>query len=240
MTIPRIFIGYDHVEAVAFHTLCHSIWRHSSGPVSIVPIMLSSLPEMTRDRDPMQSNEFAFSRWLVPYLCGYEGHAVFMDCDMLVTDDIYKLWAHKDNMPGAVSVVKHNHVPKEKVKFLGQAQLIYDKKNWSSVMLFDNSKCEALSVNYVNTAHGLDLHQFKWTDDPIGELPLRWNFLVDYYYDLPINEISNLHFTIGGPYFRQYAKCSYADVWWEEYKSMTHCEQPTLMQHYSETSVKIK
>ncbi|NBR29730.1 MAG: aminotransferase class V-fold PLP-dependent enzyme, partial [Betaproteobacteria bacterium] len=36
------------------------------------------------------------------------------------------------------------------------------------------------SADYVNTASGLELHQFKWLGDDslIGELPHRWNHLV--------------------------------------------------------------
>jgi len=242
--IPRIFIGYDPVEAKAFHTMCHSIWSRASGPVSIIPIMLSSLPEMTRERDPMQSNDFSFSRWLVPYLCDYVGHAIFMDCDMLVVDDIYNLWNERFNMfetLSAVSVVKHDHVPKETTKYLGQTQSVYEKKNWSSVMLIDCAACTALTPEYVNTASGLELHQFKWLgdDERIGELPARWNHLVGYDKSVPVSDLSNIHFTIGGPYFKDYASCSYASLWWDEYKKMTYCAQPSTPQHQSEVSIKL-
>jgi len=76
-------------------------------------------------------------------------------------------------------VVKHVHVPKETVKFLGEPQSKYEKKNWSSVMLFNNARCRALSAEYVNAATGLELHQFKWLGDDslIGELPPRWKDL---------------------------------------------------------------
>jgi len=241
----RIFIGYDQVEAAAFHTLCHSIWRRASRPVSITPIKLNMLRDYhNRDRDPMQSNEFAFTRWLVPFLCNYEGRAIFMDCDMLVLDDIAKLWNHFDPQY-AVQVVKHNHVPEESHKYLGMPQSKYEKKNWSSVMLFNNAKCRALTPDYVNTAHGLDLHQFKWLegDELVGDIPMRWNFLVDYYKKIPVEALGNIHYTIGGPYFKDYANCDYAGEWWSEYKNMTHVEQAAGIlaeQHYSETPIKIK
>lgn len=237
----RVFIGYDKVEAVAFHTLCHSIWSRSSEPVEIIPIMLSSLKTlMWRDRDPKQSNDFAFSRWLVPYLCQYEGKAIFMDCDMLVVDDIAKLWERADDRY-AVQVVKHDHRPYEKVKFLGQKQTQYEKKNWSSVMIFNNARCKKLTPLYINTAPGLDLHQFKWleSDELIGELPLRWNYLVGYYHYIDIKYCSNLHFTIGGPYFDEYKNCDYADIWREEHRKMVNSAEPVLL-NYSEASQKIR
>ena len=63
-----------------------------------------------------------------------------MDCDMLVLDDIAKLWELRDERY-AVQVVKHDHVPKEDVKFLGEMQTKYEKKNWSSVMLINCARC---------------------------------------------------------------------------------------------------
>ena len=73
----RIFIGFDPREAVAYHVLAHSILRRSSQPVSITPLCLSSLGSvLARPRNPLQSTDFSFSRFLTPYLSGYEGHSV--------------------------------------------------------------------------------------------------------------------------------------------------------------------
>jgi hypothetical protein len=220
----RIFIGYDPREAVAFNVLAHSIQTRASEPVTIAPLMLSQLGKlMWRARHDLQSTDFSFSRFLVPHLCDYQGWALFMDCDMLVRDDIARLWALRDDSY-AVMCVKHDHVPNESTKFLGQAQTRYEKKNWSSVMLFNTAKCRALTADYVNTASGLDLHRFHWlgNDDLIGEIPHRWNHLVDYDPPAPAAEISNLHFTTGGPYFPQYAKCGYADLWFAERDRMLY------------------
>jgi len=220
--VIRIFIGYDPREAIAFNVLSHSIQVRSSQPVAITPITLSQLKtQMWRKRGNLQTTEFSFSRFLTPYLCKYEGWAIFMDCDMLVLDDIAKLWNLQDKN-FAVQCVKHNHIPKEKTKFLNQPQTAYEKKNWSSVMLLNCGKCKALTPEYVNTASGLELHCFRWlsNENLIGELPPRWNHLVDYDPELSINDISNLHYTSGGPYFEEYRDCGYSDVWMEERKKM--------------------
>ena len=113
-------------------------------------------------------------------------------------------------------VVKHEHFPRETQKFLGMPQSRYEKKNWSSVMLFNNARCEALTPDYVNTASGLDLHQFKWlgSDDDIGALPRHWNHLVGY--DAPAADAALVHYTLGGPYFEEYASCEYGDEWRQE------------------------
>jgi len=214
----NIFIGYDPREAVAYNVLCHSIQARASEPVSITPLMLSQLDGlMWRERHNLQSTDFSFSRFLVPHLCGYKGWALFMDCDMLVLDDMATLWKLKDE-DYAVQCVKHDHRPVEDTKFLDQPQTQYEKNNWSSVMLFNTAKCQALTPEYVNTASGLELHRFHWLGDDglIGNIPARWNHLVDYDPEKPVGELSNLHFTAGGPYFDKYKDCGYADLWYEE------------------------
>jgi hypothetical protein len=209
----RVFIGYDSAERVAASVLAHSINVRASVPVATAPVMLSQLGGLfERPRNSLQSTEFSFSRFLVPYLAGFEGWAVFMDCDMLMRADIAELWKLRDERY-AVQVVKHMHVPKEDVKFLGHTQTKYEKKNWSSVMLVNCAKCRALTPEYVNAASGLELHQFKWLGDDalIGALPGRWNHLVGY--DAPDAGAALAHFTIGGPWFPEFAQCEFADEW---------------------------
>ncbi len=231
--VVRMFIGYDQIESGAYYTYEHSIHSRSSMPVSITPLRLSQLKSMfNRSWDAKQTNEFSFSRWLVPYLCGYQGWAIFTDCDMLCRDDIAELWALRDKQY-SVMCIKHSHKPKESVKYLGLPQSSYEKKNWSSVMLFNCSKCTELTRDYVNTATGLQLHQFKWLegDHLIGELPHEWNHLVGYDEINPEAKIA--HFTTGGPYFRGYENVEFADEWFEESDKMNYCKEnthkPTLL-----------
>lgn len=221
----NVCIGFDPRETAAFYVLAHSIYTRASRPVSIAPLMLSELGGvLTRERHPLQSTDFSFSRFLTPHLADYSGWSIFMDCDMLVLDDIAKLYDLRDERY-AVMVVKHQHVPKEDRKFLDQPQTAYQKKNWSSVMLFNNAKCTALTVDYVNRASGLDLHQFKWlgNDELIGEIPSRWNHLVGY--DVPRRDASLVHYTLGGPYFDEYLDCEYAEEWRSERQSMLRADQ---------------
>ena len=126
MSIPQVFIGYDSNETIALHVLSHSIWSRASKPVSITPLMLDQLP-LTRPWEPLQSTEFTYSRFMVPYFMGYQGKALFLDCDMIVTDDICELFDMK--LDRAVSVVKHNYTPNPENKFLNQIQSNYPKKN---------------------------------------------------------------------------------------------------------------
>ena len=221
-----VFIGFDSREAVAFNVLQFSIQARSSEPVAITELNLAQLRKLlTRERHPLQSTDFSFSRFLTPYLSDYRGWSIFMDCDMLVLDDIARLYALRDERY-AVMVVKHQHVPKETTKFLHQPQSKYEKKNWSSVMLFNNARCRSLNLDYVNRASGLELHQFKWlgSDDLIGSLPARWNHLVGY--DAPRADAALVHFTLGGPYFDAYRDCEYSREWFEERERMLFAERP--------------
>lgn len=221
----RIYIGFDSKEVVAYHVLCQSILEKSSMPVSITPVALRHLEGVfARTRNPLQSTEFSFSRFLVPYLSGFQGWSLFIDCDTLIRTDIAELWALRDERFAAMCV-KHDYVPKSETKFLGQVQARYTKKNWSSVLLFNNAKCRRLDPYYVNTATGLDLHQFKWleSDDLIGELPAAWNWLVNEYPYLPDARL--VHFTTGGPYFDERRNDDYADEWFATRDRLLHVRQ---------------
>lgn len=211
-----IFIGYDSKVKIAYHVLAESILRNSSTPVTISPINLSNLKNIyTRKQDPLASTEFSFSRFLVPHLMNYNGWAIFMDSDMVMLSDITELWNLR-NEDYAIQVCKHDYTPKSKHKFLGNNQTIFAKKNWSSLMLMNCSKCKTLTTEYVNTKSGLELHQFKWLDENlIGSIPLEWNWLVgEYPYK---KDVYNVHFTEGGPYFKDYKNTEYANEWFNIY-----------------------
>ncbi len=214
MTQPlNIFIGFDSNEIAAYHVLCQSILEKCSVPLRFTPINVANLHGLyTRPRNSISSTEFSFSRFLTPYLSGYEGWSLFMDCDMIARADFAELFALADDRYAAM-VCKHDYTPRADIKFSGHVQTKYEKKNWSSVVLFNNARCRALTPDFVNTATGLELHQFKWlaSDDEIGGLPLEWNWLVGEYDYNPAAKVA--HFTLGGPYFPAYADVEYGDEW---------------------------
>ena len=211
----NIFIGYDSKERVAYNVLSHSIIQNSTKPVAITPIALNNLKDdFVRERNALSSTEFSFSRFMIPHLMNYQGWALFMDCDMLMFEDVAELWRMRDDSK-AIQVCKHDYTPKEKTKFLGQTQTVYPKKNWSSFMLMNCKKCLSLTPDYVNRASGLELHQFKWleSEELIGDLPLEWNWLVgEYEYK---EDVKNVHYTKGGPWFEEYARCDYSQDWFK-------------------------
>lgn len=220
----KVFIGYDEHEVAAFYTLADSIVRHASGPVAICPLYKPALQKAriySRERQPNESTDFSFTRFLVPYLCNYGHWAIFLDCDMLVQGDIYDLLkiAKADSQLRAVWVVKHDYVPRTKTKFLNQSQSVYPRKNWSSVMVFRNKFCTMLTPAYVNTASGAELQQFQWLkDEDIGELPKTWGWLVGEYESNPSAKL--LHWTIGGPWFREYQFADQAQLWFKAHERL--------------------
>lgn len=215
----RIFIGYDSREPIAYHVLSHSIMTRASCQVSIAPLIQEQLRDRKlywRERKANESTEFSITRFLVPYLCDYQGWALFMDCDMLCLTDMKRLLGYAaESEDKAVLVCKHDYEPKTTEKFLGHVQESYPCKNWSSFMLLNCARCKALTPETVNTATGLELHRFYWSNaDRIGELPLEWNWLVgEYGYH---SDAKVVHYTLGGPWFPEYARCDYSGHWFRE------------------------
>ena len=219
---PRLFVGYDPDEALAYSVFAFSVLRRASLPIVTLPLALSQLSPriFRRERDPLQSTDFAFTRFLVPYLCSYQGWAMYADCDMLARADLAELWALRDDRY-AVMVVKHDEAHAEGAKFLGRRQTSYPRKNWSSVMLFNCQRCRALTPTYVETAAGLDLQRFHWLPgdgEDIGALPAAWNHLVGVHAQDKAAKI--VHFTLGMPFFTGYAECEFAGEWRAERDAM--------------------
>jgi len=229
-----VCIGYDPHEIIAYHVLAHSIMARASKPVRIMPIMLSQLKGIhDRPRNPEQSTDFTYTRFLTPWLSDYEGTSIFLDADMLCLTDIYELHelASKD-LYKDVLVVKHDYTPNPANKFLNQKQTTYPMKNWSSVMVFNGHRMgnRNLTPEYVNTASAMELHQFKWTsEDNIGELPAEWNHLVGEYAPNPAAKI--VHYTRGGPYFKGHENCEYSEHWFKEFEEMCHCETYSMFRN---------
>jgi lipopolysaccharide biosynthesis glycosyltransferase len=218
-----VHIGFDPREAVAFHACSQSIIQNSSLPVSITPVYLPQLKNYVESHTD-GSNQFIYSRFLVPWMCGFNGWAIFLDGDMVVKGDIADLYAERDPYK-AVQVVKHDYKTKHPVKYLGNRNDDYPCKNWSSVMLINcnHFAWRQLTPEFVGKATGEFLHRFQFIqDDRIGELPKRWNWLVEEYEHN--DDAKLLHYTIGIPSFSEYVKCDHSEDWWSAYRNMTYCE----------------
>ena len=209
----RVFVGYDPREIVACNVFQHSVLEHASEPVAFVPLATGTIANVYNESHTDGSNNFIYSRFLVPYLCDFMGWAIFVDGDMLCRDDIAKLWDMRDPNK-AVQVVKHEYKTKHPVKYLGAKNEDYPRKNWSSVILWNcgHPANLALTTTKVATSPGSFLHRFAWLEDKdIGELPAEWNWLVTEYPKLETAAL--VHYTLGAPCFGAYHYCDYADEW---------------------------
>jgi lipopolysaccharide biosynthesis glycosyltransferase len=222
-----IFIGYDPREAAAYHTCVNSIIRQSSMPVSITPLALNNL-NLYKEKHSDGSNHFIYSRFLVPHLMNYRGWAIFIDGDMILRDDIAKLWNLRDSSK-AVMVVKHNYKTRMSTKYMGAKNEDYPRKNWSSVILWNcgHWSNDQVTPQFVQESTGAQLHRFTWIDDHlIGELPIEWNWLPD---EFGKNDDAKLlHYTLGAPCFNDFATTPMADEWHRERIYANHCQQHDL------------
>lgn len=219
--ILKIFVGYDKKESVAYHNFCESVIEKSTIPVEFVPLALNTLSSYTEQHKD-GSNEFIYSRFLVPYLCNFEGYALYVDSDILCRIDIAEILNEIKNMKEAVKVVQHKYKTKYPIKYLGNKNDDYPKKNWSSVMLFNcnHDDCILLTPEYIQKHDGKHLHRFAWTKN-VGRLPKVWNWLaLEYKYN---KKAKLVHFTIGTPCFKDYYNTDYSVDW---YRTFSHTINP--------------
>lgn len=189
-----------------------------------MPLALNLLPGY-RETHEDGSNQFIYSRFLVPWLQGFQGWAIYLDGDMVVQADIAELWALRDAYKD-VMVVKHDYQTRMAEKYLGSPNQNYPRKNWSSVILWNcaNFPTKRLTPEFVSQATGQYLHRFQWLEDHrIGALPPEWNWLPDEYG--ANHEAKLLHWTLGAPCFKEFVDTAQADQWHREHSLANHCDQ---------------
>lgn len=213
-----VFAGYDYRESVGYHTFCQSVIDNASEPVSITPMSLNLLKKAYGGGQRDGTNEFIYSRFLIPYLMGYDGFAIFMDgADMLCLGDIAELWAMRDPFK-AVQLVQHDYKTKHPRKYVGSeieaGNDDYPRKNWSSVMLINCGHHEwgHVTPEWVEETTGACLHRFQFMRDRyVGNLPVEWNWLADEYG--PNDRAKLLHWTAGIPAFTGYESAAHSAAW---------------------------
>lgn len=218
----RVYIGWDSREDIAYQVAKESILSSARYPndFEIIPIKQQELRDTDlywREEDKLASTEFTFTRFLIPELNNFDGWALFIDCDFLVTTDLEKLFNVCDDKY-AVMCAKHDYTPKKTKKMDGKVQTVYPRKNWSSMMLINcgHPSNKKLTKELVNNPEidGKYLHRFSWLkDNEIGEVSHEWNWLVGWYKEPQDGTPKALHYTEGGPWFKTYERCEYAVDW---------------------------
>ena len=208
----NIVVGFDQREAIAYHTFTQSIIEKSSIPVFFMPLAVNTLKDY-KETHKDRSNDFIYSRFLTPYLNNFTGWAIFADGDMICQSDIKELWDLRDDSK-ALLVVKHNYQTKKSIKYLGNINENYPRKNWSSLILWNcaHPKHRTLTPEFIANQSGKFLHRFSWLDDQdIGELPVEWNWLAVEY---PVNTKAKIiHYTLGTPCFKDYRDTDMSENW---------------------------
>ena len=208
----NMVVGFDQREAIAYHTFTQSIMDKSSLPVSFTPLAINTLKGY-RETHAEKSNDFVYSRFLTPYLNAFSGWAIFADGDMICHADIKELWDLRDESK-AVLVVKHDYKTKAQTKYLGNINMDYPKKNWSSLILWNcaHPKHRILTPDFISNQTGKFLHRFSWLEDEdVGDLPKDWNWLAIEY---PENKNAKLiHYTLGTPCFKEYWDSEMSEIW---------------------------
>lgn len=197
----KIFIGYDARQPLTFNVLAHSILTRATRPVAITPLVLDTLPLRRTGLTP-----FTFSRFLVPWLCNYQGEALFLDSDMLCKGDVAELFSlatrPADCEHKAVWTVKRP-----------------ERFEWPAVMLFDcgHPANRVLSPDYVAKAE--KLHFLPWLrEDEVGTLPPEWHYLV-LYDPPPVVAPKLIHFTGGVPVWPETHGCPFTQEYITEAKA---------------------
>ena len=217
----RVFVGRDSREDIAYQICRLSLLRRASIQVSVIPIKQHELRNWglyTHQADPLASTEFTYTRFFVPHLASHQGWALFCDCDFLWLADIKELIGLVDDRY-AVMCVHHDHRPTESWKMDRRTQTNYPRKNWSSMVLYNcgHPANRALTAAVANGETGAFLHRFQWLDDAlIGAVPETWNWL-EGGSKKPAEEPPNVvHFTRGGPWFKDWRDVEYGDLWIRE------------------------
>lgn len=214
----NLFIGYDSNRPLVHEVCKYSIEKRISSQIMIKKIGSSVLNKnIWWKTEKNNSTEFSNNRFLIPFLNDFKGFSIYMDDDFLCNCDICELVNFFD-FNCAVCVVKHKNYKSKVLKKMDNiVQKNYFKKNWSSLMIFNNSHEDVLKLSpkFVNEVNPLLLHQFNWTKK-VGGIPLTYNYLVDEYETIEHEKIKMLHYTIGGPWYQEFTNCSYSNVWNKE------------------------
>lgn len=182
----RIFCGCDDSQMVASQVLEYSIRRHTDHPVQFFNMRNMPVPPPKHPKN-RPGTGFSFNRFLIPKLAGYEGKALYIDADMLVFDDIAKLWNIPFDGKRVLCSTQHS-VP---TGWEGGANNDHGAgRYWTpgrqmSVMLMD---CARLDWDIEKIIAGLDKDEYSYKqlmaefcilpDGSIGDtIPNEWNCL---------------------------------------------------------------
>lgn len=197
----RIFIGLDPRQVASFTACQTSIWEKTNHPVAITPLVLDNLPIDRAGLTP-----FTYSRFLVPYLCGFEGVGLFMDADIIIRGDLTELFDM------ALQAIAKGDAPAVWVR--NKPGFEFER---AAVMLFNCGHEDnlVLTPDYVDDPQRCKTpHLIDWTD-AVGHLGDEWGHLVGY--EAPNPDAKLVHYTQGVPLFPEIGQCEHSEDWWRAF-----------------------
>lgn len=209
-----LFVGYERRQDLAFEVLCYSLKKHNPDlAINIIPLVYEDISPQ-KPRESGQSTDFSYLRYYIPYLCGYKGMAVYMDCDILCLGDIGPL--NELSRDVAVHCVPISMRPVPHKKLHDKEQFFYPRKNWSSVMVLNNPLLTCWTPEYLYSTPGIELHQMPLVKT-FGFLPRQYN-------SLDINDPGTvlLHYTSGGPWIGGCENHPEANLWLRYFEDMAN------------------
>ncbi len=244
----HIFIGFDSRQKEPYQIAKYTLEKHATVPIKVHKLDHFELRQQGLFTRPWEiqadgqylckvdnrpfSTQFSHTRFLVPELWRNlsdhtkSNYTMFVDCDFLFRRDVKEVFDHvesqrlRDGYDHPIYCIKHNYKPEAKTKMEGYQQYVYNKKLWSSLMVFNmvSPDNDLLTTDLVNTDDGRNLHGFNWIENElrIGAIPESWNFLPDHS-EKNVKEINAIHYTEGGPWLPHLRNCKYADLWFKEY-----------------------
>lgn len=172
----RVFVGCMPEQDLAYQVLEYSIHRHSSVSVTVERLhcaiaaqgIIVPVPRhpANRGRTP-----FSFQRFAIPALCGRQGRAIYLDSDMLVLQDLRRLWAFplgELQMASAAPPPTSRRPPQFSVMLLDCERLPWDVAEL--VAALDKGQ-----LNYTALMHEMTTVP-RWE----ASLPWHWNSLEHY------------------------------------------------------------
>lgn len=172
----KIFIGTEDAQWLPTQVLRHSVLRRTQAPVEFIDLI--SLP-LQLDLDMYTG--FSFYRWYIPEACNYTGRAIYLDADILVLDDIQKLFERDMGGKGALARLEEGKGYFTSVMLLDCEKLkTWKVKHWAALIKAGMASYE---TTMIASTKGLNHKDF-------GPLPKEWNDL-DYW----TPETKILHYT---------------------------------------------
>lgn len=178
----RIHVASSASEALPVKVLEYSIRQHASTTVTVTPLcdVGISIPK-PRAPENQPRTPFSFQRFLIPQVCGYAGHAIYLDSDMLVFKDITDLWRRPlgdANVLAAYSASASGRKPQYSVMLMDCSQL-----RWNIREIVD--QLDAGTLSYEQLMYELSLARTRADIEP------DWNSLEAY----KEGQTALLHFT---------------------------------------------